>query len=434
MRVTRIDYKDYYEEIYDPTLPQHDDPAWPALENAALYGLGGDVVLRLAPDTEADYVALLLQFLVSFGNAVGRKPHYLVEGTRHYANLFAVLAGQTAKARKGTSADRIRQLFEIADPEWVEKCLQGGISSGEGILWAIRDPIYAMKKGELTCTDLGIEDKRLLLDEREYQQALTVMTRAGNTVSRIIRDVWDNRPRIGSLTKNSPAHVTAPMISIVSHITIEELREALDKTAMANGYANRFLFACVRRGQLLPHGGDPNQATVNMLGQLIRSALEKARIIDQMIMTPAARAKWKQMYKALSVDQPGLLGAITARAEAQTLRLALVYALTDGIGEIDTVHLDAALAVWRYCETSAKIIFGDTVGDPLADEILRVLRSCLITGMTRTDLYQQFKYSHRAAAIGAALSRLAQLGRVRCERPANAGPGRPSETWFATAA
>ena len=72
---------------------------------------------------------------------------------------------------------------------------------------------------------------------------------------------------------------------------------------------------------------------------------------------------------------------------------------------------------YDYCKTSAKIIFGDTVGDPLADEILRALRSCLITGMARTDLYQQFKHAHRAVAIGAALSRLLQLGRVRCDRP-----------------
>src|SRR6516162_3106436 len=350
MRFTRIDHGDYYEEIYDPNLPQHDDPGWPEPANAALYGLAGKVVTRLIPNTEADQAALLLQFLVSFGNAVGRQPHFLVEGTRHYPNLFIVLAGQTAKARKGTSADRIHQLFEIADPQWAERCVRGGISSGEGIIWAIRDPIYAMKKGELQCTDAGVDDKRLLLDEREYQQALTVMTRPGNTVSRIIRDAWDGREHIESLTKNSPAHVTAPMISIVSHITIEELREALDRTAMANGYANRFLFACVRRGQLLPHGGDPNEETITVLGKRIKEALEQARAIERVIMTPAAKERWKEIYKALSIDQPGLLGAITARAEAQTLRLALVYALTDGASEIEVAHLNAALALWRYCE------------------------------------------------------------------------------------
>ena len=435
MKFTRIEHEDYIEEIYDPNLPQHDDPAWPVLEPAALYGLGGSVVFRLAPDTEADHAALLLQFLVCFGNAVGRKPYCPIEGTKHYSNLFVVLAGQTAKARKGTAADRIRQLFEVADPEWTQRCVRGGISSGEGILWAIRDPIYSMKKGELQCTDPGVEDKRLLLDEREYQQALTVMTRPGNTVSRIIRDAWDDRDHIESLTKNSPAKVTAPMVSIVSHITIEELREALDRTAMANGYANRFLFACVRRGQLLPHGGDTasNQQALKELCPKITEALAKARSLEQIGMTAAAAKRWEKIYYALSADQPGLLGAIMARAEAQVRRLALVYALTDGVGEVDVVHLNAAEALWKFSAASVKHIFGDTVGDPLADEVLRALRANLITGMTRTDLGQMFRNSeYRAGAIGAALLHLQQLGLARSEQRTTAG--RPAERWFAVAA
>jgi hypothetical protein len=390
-------------------------------------------VFWLVPNTESDQAALLLQFLISFGNAVSRKPYYPIEGTKHYSNLFVVLAGQTAKARKGTSADRIRQLFEAADPEWAQHCVRGGISPGEGIIWAIRDPIYAMKKGELQCTDPGVDDKRLLLDEREYQQALTVMTRPGNTVSRIIRDAWDGREHIESLTKNSPARVTNPMISIVSHITIEELRESLDRTAMANGYANRFLFACVRRAQLLPHGGDTNDAALRYLCPLITEALAKARAIDCVSMTATSAEQWKSIYTTLSTGQPGLLGAILARAEAQTLRLALLYALIDGVNAIDIAHLNAALAVWRFCEASAKLIFGDTVGDPLADEILRALRSCFITGMTRSDLTLMFRNSpHRTGAIGAALNRLLQLGKVRREQSATSG--RPAERWFAVAA
>jgi hypothetical protein len=290
-----------------------------------------------------------------------------------------------------------------------------------------------MKKGELECTDPGVDDKRLLLDEREYQQALTVMTRPGNTVSRIIRDAWDGREHIESLTKNSPARVTNPHISIVSHITIEELRESLDRTAMANGYANRFLFAYVRRAQLLPHGGETDAQTLSYLGPRIEEALTKACTVERVTMTTAAAERWKEIYKTLSVDQPGLLGAITARAEAQTLRLALVYALTDGTNEIDVVHLDAALALWRYSETSAKTIFGDTVGDPLADEILRALRACFIIGMTRSELTLMFRNSpYRTGAIGAALNRLLQLGKVRCEQSVT--PGRPVERWFAATA
>src|SRR5262249_42349062 len=90
------------------------------------------------PHTESDPTALLLTYLTSFGNAVGRGPHYVVEDTRHFANLFTLLAGNTAKARKGTSSDRIRAIFQLADPVWAIERVQGGMSSGEGVITAVR--------------------------------------------------------------------------------------------------------------------------------------------------------------------------------------------------------------------------------------------------------------------------------------------------------
>lgn len=58
-----------------------------------------------------------------------------------------------------------------------------------------------------------------------------------------------------TMTKNEPVKATNPFFSIVGHITADELKESLDRTEMANGYANRFLFAYVHRSQLLPLGG-----------------------------------------------------------------------------------------------------------------------------------------------------------------------------------
>jgi hypothetical protein len=58
------------------------------------------------------------------------------------------------------------------------------------------------------------------------------------------------------------------------------------------------------------------------------------------------------------------------------------------------------------------------------------VRGNLIAGMTRSELVLMFRNStHRAGAIGAALLRLQQLGKVRCEQRASGG--RPAERWFA---
>jgi hypothetical protein len=438
MKSTRTEFDGYTEEILEPDDPPtastakgngHDPDPWPVLDHAAYHGLAGEIIAVLSPQTESDPIALLLQFLVSFGNAIGRKPFYLVEADRHYTNLFALLVGRSSKSRKGVSAGRIRSIFETADPNWANRCTLGGMSSSEGIIWAIRDPIFGMKRGQEEMIDPGIEDKRLLLDEREFFQPLAVLKREGNILSRIVRDAWDCRYCLTSITKHSPARATHALISIIGHITADELRQTLDHTSMANGYANRFLFACVRRGRILPHGGYSDEKETARLGRATLEALEAARRLDRVIMDEDAYRFWEKIYPKLSEDRPGLLGAITARAEAQTIRLALLYALLDRSPEIARVHLEAALALWRYCDASAHYIFGDLVGEPVADTILRTLRNVQPAGMSRSDISGLFRNHLAAGKIGAALERLHAANKVRFERHQPA-IGRPREMWF----
>src|SRR5260221_3629893 len=65
-----------------------------------------DELLDFRDRTEADPMAILIQFLVALGNVVGHNPNFQVEATRHHLNLFATLVGATSKARKGTSWGR----------------------------------------------------------------------------------------------------------------------------------------------------------------------------------------------------------------------------------------------------------------------------------------------------------------------------------------
>ena len=283
------------------------------LPPAAYHGLAGEVVNTISPQTEADPVSLLLQFLVFVGNAIGRGPHYQVNRDRHYTNLYILLVGASAKARKGLAAGLIRALLEVAEPNWANSCIHGGMSSGEGILHAIRDPVYTVKKGVSAMTDPGVADKRLLLDEREFYSALAVMQREGNIVSRIVRDAWDCLPVLRTLTKNTQTRVANAFISIVGHITTDELRQTLDHTSMANGYANRFLFACVHRSKELPFGGDVVEMAA--LGAKVQAVIETARAVERVTMTASAKELWRDVYPALSAERPGLLAAITARAE-----------------------------------------------------------------------------------------------------------------------
>ena len=99
----------------------------------------GQIVDTIAPHTEADPVAILTQLLVAFGAAVGRGAWFAVEATRHHPNEFLLLVGDSAKARKGSSWDHVRRLLDHADPTIGSRTLTG-LSSGEGLIWAVRDP------------------------------------------------------------------------------------------------------------------------------------------------------------------------------------------------------------------------------------------------------------------------------------------------------
>src|SRR6185437_4134260 len=112
---------------------------------------------------------------------------------------------------------------------------------------------------------------------------------------------------------------------------------------------------------------------------------------------------------------------------AQTLRLSIVYALLDGSAEIREPHLNAALAVWQHAEASARRIFGDVLGLPLADRVLALLRD---KGALSTEQIHRALAGHaKADALAAALETLQEKGLVQRRRIET--KGRPAIVWEA---
>lgn len=177
----------------EPTLPTPE--GWPALPDPAVYhGLAGEIVNTIAPETEADPAAILVQLLVAFGAATGRGAWFTVEATRHHPNEFVVLVGDSAKARKGSSWDHVARVLARADASLSARTLTG-LSSGEGLIWAVRDGA-----GD----DRGTSDQRLLVVEPEFASVLKHTTRDINTLSPVLRSAWDGRP-LALLTRTAPA-------------------------------------------------------------------------------------------------------------------------------------------------------------------------------------------------------------------------------------
>ena len=244
-----------------------------ALEEEAYYGIVGNIVRTIEPHTEADPAALLMMTLVSCGAAlVGA--YYVADGARHGVNLFTGIVGESSKSRKGTAWGRVQTLLiEAADAGFGDR-IEAGLSTGEGLINLVRDP------REDDDEDPGVRDKRLLIVHSEFSLPLKRMRRGGNNLSEINREAWDGG-RLRVATKNSPLKATDPHISIIGHITRDELVERMNETDAANGFGNRFLWVRARRSKSLPFGGNLDQAAIaDLADQLRQTLVHGARAIE----------------------------------------------------------------------------------------------------------------------------------------------------------
>jgi hypothetical protein len=400
-----------------------------APDSLVFRGVAGDLVRTIEPHTEASSIAILVQLLVGFGSLVGREAYFRVEADAHHSNEFIVLVGRSSKGRKGTSW--VIKLLSAVDPQWAAERVTAGLSTGEGLMYEVRDEVTAFDKErhEEVVVDPGVADKRLLVVESEYAGVLKVIRREGNTLSVVVRNAWD-RGDLRAMTKNNRVKATGAHVSIVGHITGTELVRNLTETESANGFGNRHIFFLVERSKFLPDGGNLDDKALDPFISRVRDALVFARSVGLVRRDAAARARWHAVYPTLSEGDDSLVGRLTGRAEAHVMRLAMVYALLDKSAVITVEHLDAALALWDYSLASCRAVFGDRLGDPIADAILGALRR-KPEGMSRTDVSRIALGGHASSGdIAAALGLLQKRGLAVVQQVTTGG--RPSELWIAT--
>lgn len=242
---------------------------WPGLGADALHGVAGEVVHLLQPISEADPAALLLHLLVGFGNMIGRRPHFLVEGARHGTNLFVAVVGATSLARKGTSFHRLAPIFHAVDSDWADGRVMSGLVSGAGLVYHVRDAVSKPTRVsnnpprfEIVERDPGIRDKRLLDFEPEFARVLDAVKQSGDTLTTVQR-AWETG-ELRTLARKDPLRATGAHISLLGHITTEELGRKLNRDLIMNGFANRFLWICARRSRFCPRAASLRPASWNV--------------------------------------------------------------------------------------------------------------------------------------------------------------------------
>lgn len=372
-----------------------EDQRWPNLSIKAIPpGIVADFIDLACSNSEADPAAVLGTFLVRFGIECGAGPHVLVGESRHTARCNAAIVGESAKARKGTSAGPVKSLFSGFDGCRVSP---GPLSSGEGIIYAVRDEVMEWRpdkktgNGSWIVADPGVTDKRLFVQDEEFANALSATKREGNTLSSILRCLYDDG-NAEPLTKSNRIKATGAHVGILTHITIFELKARLTQNEQLNGFGNRFLWVCARRNGIVPFPEPMNEARKQLIQAQLIDRIGKALVLGRTTFTPEARELWACEYPGLSMSHSGLAGCMVNRAEAHVIRLSLIYSLLAGHSSIEVQDLEAALAFWQYCHDSAFYIFDGAPTDRRKMRVLDALKTQ--PRMTRNEIREQVFSRH----------------------------------------
>jgi hypothetical protein len=317
--------------------------SWPVMDPAAFYGIPGEAVRAISPYTEADPAAILLQLLCVIGVSIGPAPRIHAGLEPQPARLQVWVVGESAIGRKGSSWGAARAIMNTADQGFMETRVLSGFGSGEALVDAAADE--------------SARDCRLLVLAREGGHLLSVIKRQGDTTSTVLRDAYDTDTlAVRSRAKTSIARQAH--IGLIAHITPADLVGMLTETQIRNGFANRGLFCSSRRPHLIPRGG-PAPRSVDDIAARLGDAIRRARVLVEVRFSHDAGNAWDEAYGRFGADAPSpLLADLEARGDMHALRLAMILALLDGTPVIEVHHLDAALAVWRYCRDSARYVFG----------------------------------------------------------------------------
>lgn len=342
----------------------------PVMPAEGFTDLVGAIVDAACANSEAHGVAVAANVLALFCTMIGRTAFQRIGDAMVHARPFPLVVGKSGKARKGTAEHTPREVFRRADAVLRKRhgsddrlrIHAGGLSSGEGVAWAIRDPREPDEKTGKG-GDLGVKDKRLLVIESEFANVLAQVKREGNILSATIRNLWDGRD-IEPLTKTSQLTATRPHVVIIGHITGHEVREKSTENDAANGLLNRFMFLHVHRPKLVPLPEPTPDDVLEALAVRVADAIDYATRGDphgnsthEVVLSPEAKDLWRELYPRITRDADGKAGSLMARAEVYARMLAMVFALLDKRSEIEPCDLRAALAWVEYWRQSIEFVF-----------------------------------------------------------------------------
>lgn len=380
--------------------------SFPEMSSHGFFGILKDITDIACKNSEASPISVAISFISHFCAYIGREIYFPIGDYDLHCRPYTLIVGRSGKARKGTSEYFVSRIFKKINEinsSYQLNVHSGGLSSGEGIIHAIRDP---------SDKDIGIPDKRLLVIESEFVNVLINCKRESSILSSIIRNAFDGKT-LAPLTKHNQIKATDPHIILAAQITEKELISRTAGSAeMSNGFLNRFLFFCVRRDKRIPLPPRTSIDIIDEFAHKINNLLTKVKHSSnkQVRMSKDAEIYWSEHYALYTAEVAGRFGELSSRHDTYRLMFAMIFAILDGRMTIEVIDLERACVWIDYAQESITFIYSNEIDeakqkgcDTLVEQIIERLK---VKSMTRTELSVSFNRNKKASELKDAVSHL----------------------------
>lgn len=312
----------------------------------AFHGWFGDYLALVEPTTEASDAFHLGASLALVSAMIGRRLSVLYSGDTLYPSLFVALIGPSGSSRKDTAIKRALHLSQVRD------VIGGGfvvpsfyvardVSSGEGLIDTLKEHPQCL---------LYLSELSVLLKNARRKGTSTILDR--------LIEVWDVPHVLENRSKLAKALAERPYLSIVAATQPDRLASEILPEDIHSGFANRWLFLPGQGKGPRPNPPGVDEHEAEALYWSIHKRIESYPMGFQLELESEAMDRWDAWYGDFYRTQETLDDdAATMRIRLPVLiqKIAMLYAVVDGVRTVSVNHLQAATALvewsWSHVQT-----------------------------------------------------------------------------------
>jgi hypothetical protein len=313
-----------------------DEPTAMTMPVIAYYGLSARFVDALHKSTEAPREFRLAAFLTAVGALIGRQA-WVNYPRPTYPNLYTLLIGETASARKSTVIAFALDLMTA-----VIECTQAKVKPLYGLA-SIEGLAAAMKDGD------SPDPYRVVIIEDELKSLLRKAQQksVSNLIPRLT-ELYNCGPSFEVNTKTDKAIIKNPFACIVAASTPAWFAECIGESEISGGFLNRWTMFYGKTETLIPFPTKPDAVTWREIAEDLTCVVQQAR--GDYLFSPEAKHVFSQFYTTLrnASKGEGFPTDATARADLHAIKFALLFAVLDRKSriEVDDVSRGIALATF----------------------------------------------------------------------------------------